>query len=164
VVLEFKESISGKLGRVDRAKLRAAIKESERVRAEIAAGRRGQYDELKALAYPRAPAHQSAEETATYWRARDAYRAELERLKDLWGAARATRLYSLMAATRGRLHVRWEWVPDRGPEGRLKKVERTWADQDGLIARDVDDFLDASKPQVDFTLAEESLAPLRAAG
>lgn len=49
-------------------------------------------------------------------------------------AERATLLCSLMAASRGKLHVQKEWVPTYQSDGSQKLVTRTLEDQEKLVA------------------------------
>lgn len=56
-------------------------------------------------------------------------------------AERATALCSLMAASRGKLHVTKEWVPTYLADGSQKLVVRTLEDQDKLIAGVLKEFV-----------------------
>lgn len=74
-------------------------------------------------------------------------------------AERATLLCSLMAASRGKLHVQKEWVPTYLPDGSQKLVTRTLEDQEKLVAGVAKEFeaetayvvyevVGATKPQI----------------
>lgn len=56
------------------------------------------------------------------------------------GALRATILYSIMAHSRGRLHVKKCWEPTYGTDGGLKLVEKTFEDQLQLISGVLPEF------------------------
>lgn len=72
-------------------------------------------------------------EHGKFWKEYHAY-------KDANSAERATALCSLMAHSRGKLHVQKEWVPTYLPDGSQKLVTRTLADQEKLVAAVAKEF------------------------
>jgi len=71
-----------------------------------------------------------------------AYRKEQAR----FSAERATRLYSLMAHSRGNLHVCKRWVATMAADGGLRLETRTMADQEQLIQPLLTEFT-ATEPE-----------------
>lgn len=72
-------------------------------------------------------------EHSAYWAARRGH-------EKANSAERATALCSLMAHSRGKLHVQKEWVPTYLSDGSQKLVTRTMEDQEKLIAAVAKEF------------------------
>lgn len=110
---------------IDKKKLRAAINEVSRNRKNPQA-----LGEAPALFLPGGGVNP---EHRTYW-------AKVHDYRKANSAERATALCSLMAHSRGKLHVQKEWVPTYQSDGSQKLVTRTLADQEKLIAAVAKEF------------------------
>lgn len=64
---------------------------------------------------------------------------------------RATQLYALRAHSRGRLHIKKEWIPTCDAWGELKLVERDMEWQTKLIAPILKDFQVTEEPGIQAT-------------
>lgn len=128
---------------IDKKKLREAI-------AEINHRRKTGYE----VKWPHRPDYKTPED---YLKALGIYNRESKRSTPEW----ATQLYSLQAHSRGRLHVRKEWVPTYAADGGLKLVVRTMEDQAKLIAPLLAEF-EMSAEQIQ--ARQDRVAQLRAEG
>lgn len=118
---------------IDKKKLREAIHEVER---RLKSGYRPQWPSSTFLG------DRNDKVAMAIWsKKRDVEMAEFfkdrDRSEPLW----ATRLYSLMAASRGRLHMTKEWVPTYGSDGGLRLEVRDATHQEKLIAPIRDEFM-----------------------